>query len=347
MCIRDSGNAQLGGTAFDAKIAQHLTRVLKKERGVSTKRWSVQARKNIVLAGEAARIHLSNNRRVKLFLPVDESAWEEMEDTSAVVLPSADEDGAAQGEPNSMQVLHTMDRNQMESICAEEFQALIRPLREVAIMSGAMLAGDASPSTVSAALAMEEIEKQDTLSFLDFYDVEEESSSVDLEEKDETDEQILMELGNIDMKAAKKAQQGGRKRARNLAKNERKYRAEKRKLEQPGKTERGKVRDGITGRPISRIVLVGGATRMPTIGRLLTQLTGVVPQRTVNPDEAVALGCAVHAGILDGSDDGTGEMLLNPMKAAILRAVAQREGFGNNDELDDEMGDAVQEEIII
>ena len=62
---------------------------------------------------------------------------------------------------------------------------------------------------------------------------------------------------------------------------------------------------------------------MPTVGRLLAALTGVVPQKTVNPDEAVALGCAVHVGVLDGQDDfGT---VLNPMQAAILRAVAEQQ----------------------
>ncbi len=66
---------------------------------------------------------------------------------------------------------------------------------------------------------------------------------------------------------------------------------------------------------------------MPTIGRIISSLTGIVPQKTVDPDEAVALGCAVHVGVLDGKDEmGT---VLNPMQAALLRAVvdkARREG---------------------
>merc|ERR1711865_396233 len=81
--------------------------------------------------------------------------------------------------------------------------------------------------------------------------------------------------------------------------------------------------DGISGRPISRIILVGGATRMPTIGRIISSLTGVEPQKTVDPDEAVALGCAVHVGVLDGDEDMG--VVLNPMKAALLRAMIDKE----------------------
>lgn len=62
---------------------------------------------------------------------------------------------------------------------------------------------------------------------------------------------------------------------------------------------------------------------MPAIGRLLTALTGCTPQKTVDPDEAVALGCAVHVGILDGKEEmGT---VLNPMQAALLRAVIEKQ----------------------
>lgn len=39
---------------------------------------------------------------------------------------------------------------------------------------------------------------------------------------------------------------------------------------------------------------------MSEIGRLLGAITGVMPKKTVHPDEAVALGCAIQAGILYG-----------------------------------------------
>ena len=242
---------------------------------------------------------------------------------------------------NSTHLLFQLTRKDMERLCKDEFQALLRPLREVAIMSGALLPGDSSPSIVAAALELEQEEqdsRDESHDFDDFY------NEHPRETADDVDSDTLLVLREMDMKEAKKAQQGGRKRARDVAKQERKYRQEKRKLDETNNQRpegrSGKVRDGISGRPISRVVLVGGATRMPGIGRLLAALTGVVPQKTVNPDEAVALGCAVHAGVLDGME-GMGTVL-NPMQAAILRAVAMEQGFGDDEDFDDDEFDAAE-----
>ena len=46
---------------------------------------------------------------------------------------------------------------------------------------------------------------------------------------------------------------------------------------------------------------MGGATRMPCIGRFLKRLTGLTVRPVVDPEEAVALGAAVSAGILSGA----------------------------------------------
>jgi molecular chaperone HscC len=48
---------------------------------------------------------------------------------------------------------------------------------------------------------------------------------------------------------------------------------------------------------LDRIVLVGGATRMPVVHRLVARLFGRFPSRDINPDEAIALGAAVQAGL--------------------------------------------------
>lgn len=56
----------------------------------------------------------------------------------------------------------------------------------------------------------------------------------------------------------------------------------------------------LQGVPISRVLLVGGATRMPSIGRFIKRMTGLPAAPSVQPEEAVALGAAVQAGILDG-----------------------------------------------
>lgn len=49
---------------------------------------------------------------------------------------------------------------------------------------------------------------------------------------------------------------------------------------------------------VDRVLLVGGATRMPMVAQMLRQLSGREPDRSVNPDEAVARGAALYAGYL-------------------------------------------------
>ena len=51
---------------------------------------------------------------------------------------------------------------------------------------------------------------------------------------------------------------------------------------------------------INEVVLVGGSTRMPVIQELVKKLTGKEPHRGVNPDEVVAVGAAIQAGVLGG-----------------------------------------------
>merc|ERR1712066_338582 len=51
---------------------------------------------------------------------------------------------------------------------------------------------------------------------------------------------------------------------------------------------------------INEVVLVGGSTRIPAIQRLVESITNKKPNRTVNPDEVVAIGAAIQAGILAG-----------------------------------------------
>lgn len=51
---------------------------------------------------------------------------------------------------------------------------------------------------------------------------------------------------------------------------------------------------------LDEVILVGGATRMPVIQELVKRLTGKEPHRGVNPDEVVAVGAAIQAGVLAG-----------------------------------------------
>jgi molecular chaperone DnaK len=57
---------------------------------------------------------------------------------------------------------------------------------------------------------------------------------------------------------------------------------------------------GLTPKDLDEVILVGGATRMPVIQNLVKELSGKEPHRGVNPDEVVAIGAAIQAGVLTG-----------------------------------------------
>ncbi len=57
---------------------------------------------------------------------------------------------------------------------------------------------------------------------------------------------------------------------------------------------------GVEKGELNHVILVGGSTRMPAVTELVQELTGKDPNKTVNPDEVVAIGAAVQAGVLRG-----------------------------------------------
>ena len=57
---------------------------------------------------------------------------------------------------------------------------------------------------------------------------------------------------------------------------------------------------GITKNDINEVVLVGGSTRIPAVQQLVKEYTGKDPNQSVNPDEVVAVGAAIQAGVLAG-----------------------------------------------
>jgi molecular chaperone DnaK len=67
-----------------------------------------------------------------------------------------------------------------------------------------------------------------------------------------------------------------------------------------GPTKQAMGDAGVTGDSIDHIVLVGGMTRMPAVQEKVKQLTGKDPHKGVNPDEVVAVGAAIQAGVLAG-----------------------------------------------
>ena len=74
---------------------------------------------------------------------------------------------------------------------------------------------------------------------------------------------------------------------------------------------------GLTASQINNVILVGGQTRMPKVQDTLKQFFGREPVKGVNPDEAVALGAAIQAGILKGEVGGVLLLDVTPMALGI------------------------------
>ena len=66
---------------------------------------------------------------------------------------------------------------------------------------------------------------------------------------------------------------------------------------------------GLNASELSKVLLVGGSTRIPAVQDKVKQLTGHEPSKSLNPDECVALGASIQGGKLAG-DAGAGEILL-------------------------------------
>ena len=85
---------------------------------------------------------------------------------------------------------------------------------------------------------------------------------------------------------------------------------------------------GISASELSKVLLVGGSTRIPAVQDKVKQLTGHEPSKKMNPDECVALGASIQGGKLAG-DAGAGEILLldvTPLSLSIetMGGVATR-----------------------
>ncbi|TVY00510.1 molecular chaperone DnaK [Cohnella terricola] len=77
---------------------------------------------------------------------------------------------------------------------------------------------------------------------------------------------------------------------------------------------------GMTASDIDKVVLVGGSTRIPAVQDAIKKLTGKDPHKGVNPDEVVALGAAVQAGVLTGEVKDVVLLDVTPLSLGIETA---------------------------
>ena len=67
---------------------------------------------------------------------------------------------------------------------------------------------------------------------------------------------------------------------------------------------------GLTASELSKVLLVGGSTRIPAVREKVRMLTGLEPSKNMNPDECVALGASIQGGKLSGDSAAASELLL-------------------------------------
>ncbi|HEY2703512.1 MAG TPA: molecular chaperone DnaK [Candidatus Dormibacteraeota bacterium] len=75
---------------------------------------------------------------------------------------------------------------------------------------------------------------------------------------------------------------------------------------------------GMTASELDEVILVGGSTRMPVIAELVKELSGKEPHRGVNPDEVVAIGAAIQAGVLKGEVKDVLLLDVTPLSLGIM-----------------------------
>ncbi|MFK4300709.1 MULTISPECIES: molecular chaperone DnaK [unclassified Paenibacillus] len=87
-----------------------------------------------------------------------------------------------------------------------------------------------------------------------------------------------------------------------------------------GPTRQAMKDSGMSASDIDKIVLVGGSTRIPAVQEAIKKLTGKEPHKGVNPDEVVALGAAVQAGVLTGDVKDVVLLDVTPLSLGIETA---------------------------
>src|SRR6185437_588891 len=75
---------------------------------------------------------------------------------------------------------------------------------------------------------------------------------------------------------------------------------------------------GLTAQQLDEVILVGGSTRMPVIQELVKSFTHKDPHRGVNPDEVVAVGAAIQAGVLKGEVKDVLLLDVTPLSLGIM-----------------------------
>lgn len=286
--IATMGDVALGGDDMSDRLASHLR---KKYGGDG---WSLLA--------EEARVKLSSSKSLSYLVGSDGPKGLGISDFEEV---PQDEDGELELPPG-MQLV-TVTRADFEQSIKDLVPRLINPVRQIAVLADVALLGDARPGK-----------------FDNFFDDDEDDGG-------DVDEQQ-------DWRNLKKLQKGKRKGAREKEDRMKSYSQTKSKIElmisNANPNEKMTLKDAPGSRPLDEVILCGGSSKTPLVLKLLWSLTGLTPTYIpgVSPDDAVSLGAAVQCGIFDGvfeddDDDEGGFGVMTPIQAALMRALAKKEGL--------------------
>jgi len=294
--IATSGDAHLGGDDMDALVQDWVIAQCAATwapEGASTVdktglerrvRANATAMLRIRAAAEAAKIDLSKHKATTIDLPMLLSNFKGTStDVQDVPLLSA-----------SLE----LTRGRFEMLIKPVLAGIARPLREAALMAGVNLQGESGQVSISSIDYQEELEEE--------------------EKRVGDGERTGTQAADSEPSARelRELQTEGRRSAKARKKTAGKTRAEVRRLQ-------ASMRDPTLGafpggQLLDDVILVGGATRIPAVRRLVRTVTGLDPRRAVNPDEAVSLGASVLAGIMDGDIEGM--QVMTAWQAAMYRA---------------------------
>eukprot|EP01041_Mallomonas_annulata_P002652 gene2652-5208_t len=285
--LATSGDGHLGGDDFDSIVGEWIeTQYLEQNRGNITTKGAVIAGDVGVLRSDPVVVSRIRDAAEKARIELSSLAVTEIN------LPML------QG---SLGLRCVLTRSRLESLCQPLLGRILRPLREVCLMAGVNLSGESGQFGFTS----EEFDGEESRGL---------AATAPPLEGEGGDRDIG---GGVE--GRKQKQEGGRSDARKKQKMRGSSGKELRRLQkQLGDPS---ISPFPTGMEVNQVLLVGGATRMPMVRRLVRAVTGKDPRQAVDPDLAVSLGAAVYAGIMDGEVAGLDVM--SAWQAAMYRAFYQ------------------------
>jgi molecular chaperone DnaK (HSP70) len=374
--IATTGDAYLGGDDFNEVIMDWLLSQIASRYGSAVKTTmtnDVAAMSSLLAEAERMKVELSSKRQVTTNISLDTGSVEQ-EKVHHVDLQSS-----------------ILTRDQFERLCSPLCTRMLQPLREAALLAGVNLPGETCvPGVDDLSLYKGADSEDDNEEYERFHednddesDVFEDSSTVKAYSQPQMDRRSggmsradrLAEYSIDDLKhwslqaKTNKGKVRNRMRKQQKAQTKSLYQEKKRLGSMPafstaavaGTSSKLSVFPG--GQRIHRVILAGGASRMPLIGKFLKTLLGedVLTsssskqagagsgggseglKRYVHPDECVCAGAAVMCGVLDGKI--TDMNVVNSWQASIYRALAQMNEQAGNIEDEDADDDDDDDEV--